>query len=108
MSPELPHFDPIVVREQRDRQIAIRNAMSKGEIAASALLWFAEYAKSGPKGVVKVVAEPVAGSTPGVESVKPFITAAAKELEAQIVVRAIEMAIAQQKEAQSALKTEKA
>lgn len=96
------HFDPIKVKEERLRLSKTADAMAKGVSAADALLWFSEYANSGPIGVARLTVSLVAGSTNNAEKALFYVSHELQKLEAMVIENAIAKAKADFDFAQSA------
>lgn len=96
---KLKPFDPVVVGEVRDRVRHEVDKLKRADHAATALLWFNEYAWGNPPlEVLKVPATVVASSTPGADHAAVFVRQAAMNLAPTILDEAIRLAKLQMNE----------
>ena len=91
-------YDPIVVAEQQARLARRRDVFGRASDAAEALLWFDEYAW-GRAGALEFAATATASATPRANYAKPYLQRAAKQFVDQVLLKAIELAQADLREA---------
>lgn len=90
------HLDKIKLRESHTRLTDQVRTIGTGQIAAKALLWFAEYLVGRKSDdVFKLNVKLVASSTFDANIADKFLTQAAAEFRPQIAARAIEIAQAE-------------
>lgn len=101
----MARIDPVAIKETSEQFDQHLNAMSKGSIAANALLWMKSYVPArSVEEVVRMKIELVASATTNASFAQHYIDEALKTFLYDILERAAEMADADFREAKALLK----